>query len=104
MKITNNFSFAKPFIRTNLITFGSISTDDFTLADSFEYIENTSDEEQDEDIAKKFEISLKNIKDACEEKKRQVSGFFKEKKKAKIQVVLIKSFVFLLQSASRKGR
>ena len=65
------------------VVFKGISLGDFNSGDQFDYANNEVGE--DKDIAKKFEMSLKNIKDACTQKKNQVKGFFKKKKKAKIQ-------------------
>ena len=65
------------------VVFKGISLGDFNSGDQFDYANNEVG--KDEDIAKKFEMSLKNIKDACTQKKNQVKGFFKKKKKAKIQ-------------------
>ena len=65
------------------VVFKGISLGDFNSGDQFDYANNEVG--KDEDIAKKFEISLKNIKDACKQKKEEVTGFFKKKKRERIQ-------------------
>lgn len=84
MKIDYNKISTYSYFNNNCkISFRGVSLGDFNSSDYFDY--TNSEIGEDEDIAKKFEISLKNIKDVCVQKKNQVTGFFKKKKKAKIQ-------------------
>ena len=63
------------------VAFKGISLGDFNSGDQFDYV--NSEIGEDDDVAKKFEERLKNIKNACAQKKNQVTGFFKKRKKAK---------------------
>lgn len=83
MKVNFNKTLAYPNAIDRKIAFRGVSLGDFDGTDRFDYTNIEID--KDEDIAKKFETSLKNIKDACAQKKKQVTGFFKKKKKARIQ-------------------
>lgn len=65
------------------VSFRGVSLEDFNTDDNFDYANSKTG--GDEDIAKKFEISLKNIKDTCKQKKEEVTGFFKKKKRERIQ-------------------
>ncbi len=65
------------------VAFKGISLGDFNSGDQFDYV--NSEIGEDDDVAKKFEERLKNIKNACAQKKKQVTGFFKKRKIAKIQ-------------------
>lgn len=79
MKVNFNKTLAYPNAIDRKIAFRGVSLGDFDGTDRFDYTNIEID--KDEDIAKKFETSLKNIKDACAQKKKQVTGFFKKKKK-----------------------
>lgn len=80
----NKINHTNSFNNTNQkVVFKGISLGDFNSGDQFEYA-NSGISEND-DIAKKFEERLKNIKDTCSQKKKQVTGFFKKRKIAKIQ-------------------
>lgn len=83
MKVNFNKTLTYPNAINRKIAFRGVSLGDFNGTDRFDY--TNSEVGEDEDVAKKFETSLKNIKDACAQKKKQVTGFFKKKKKAKIQ-------------------
>ena len=85
MKIYNDFLSKKMFTQPKCTFFRGVSSGNFNGEDTFEYASDDDNDKKDQDIAKKFETSLKNIKDTCAEKKKQVKGFFKKKKKAQIQ-------------------